>query len=63
MRINSMSLKRTLGIKLAAASVAVLYSGMVFAGDDIPGTVPAPGILALVAAAIVGAIAVARLRK
>ncbi len=58
-----MSLKNTLGIKLAAASVAVLYSGMVFAGEDIPGTVPAPGILALVAAGIVGAIAVARLRK
>jgi hypothetical protein len=44
--------------------MAVLYSGMVFAGDNgIPGTVPAPGILALVAAAVVGAIAVARLRK
>lgn len=59
-----MSLKSTLGIKLAATSMAVLYSGMVFAGsEDIPGTVPAPGILALVAAAVVGAIAVARLRK
>lgn len=58
-----MSLKSTLGIKLTAASMAVLYSGMVFAGDDIPAAVPAPGILALVAAAVVGAIAVARLRK
>jgi len=62
MRMNSMSLKSTLGIKLTAASVAVLYSGMVFAGG-IPGTVPAPGIFALVAAGIVGAIAVARFRK
>ncbi len=59
-----MSLKSTLGIKLTAVSVAVLYSGMVFAGGDPPpGVVPAPGILALVAAAVVGAIAVARLRK
>ena len=59
-----MSLKSTLGIKLTAVSVAVLYSGIIFAGEEsIPGTVPAPGILALVAAAVVGAIAVARLRK
>lgn len=58
-----MSLKSTLGIKLTAVSVAVLYSGIVFAGEGEPGTVPAPGILALVAAAVVGAIAVARLRK
>lgn len=59
-----MSLKSTLGIKLTAASVAVLYSGIAFAGvEPPPAAVPAPGILALVAAAVVGAIAVARLRK
>jgi hypothetical protein len=46
---------------LTAASVALLFSGAAFGGDVIQ--TPGPGILALVAAGVVGAIVIARLRK
>ncbi len=54
-------LKQSVGIKWVMMPVAVLFSEIALAQSN--GTVPGPGILALVAVGVAGAIAVARLRK
>lgn len=54
-------LKRALGIKWAMTPVAALFSEIALAQAN--PNVPGPGILALVAVGVVGAIVVARLRK
>lgn len=54
-------LKRALGIKWVMMPVAALFSEIALAQAS--PNVPGPGILALVAVGVVGAIAVARLRK
>ena len=54
-------LKQIVGIQWAMIPVAVLFSETALAQAN--PNVPGPGILALVAVGVVGAIAVARLRK
>lgn len=54
-------LKKIVGVQWAMIPVAVLFSETALAQAN--PNVPGPGILALVAVGVVGAIAVARLRK
>ncbi len=56
-----MSRRCTWKVTLAGTSVAALFSGAAFGGDVV--AAPGPGIFALIAAGVVGAIVIARLRK
>lgn len=56
-----MSIGAKLFASLSVAALSLLASNAVFAGGN--GTTPGPGVLALIAAGVVGAIVIARLRK
>jgi len=60
-RYGSMSRRTAWKVRLAGTSVAILFSGAAFGGGVI--NAPGPGIFVLVAAGVVGAIVIARLRK
>ena len=57
-------LRKTITAAFSTIAAGLITTGPVLAGADQTGpTLPAPGVLGLVAIAVVGAIALARLRK
>ena len=56
--------RKTMTAAILAVGAATVSAGPVLASvDDTPGSLPAPGILALVAVGVIAAIALARSRK
>ena len=58
--------RKTITAAVLAVAAATISAGPALAGittDFVPGKLPAPGVLALVAVGVIGAIALARSRK